>query len=156
MLDLNIPGLGEMHIEYLVLDYNGTLAMDGKPLPGVLERLEALSQVLQIYVLTADTHGGARVALGDVPVTLVVLGADNQPEQKQAYVNELGPAKTIAIGNGYNDHLMLREAVLGMAVLEKEGLASAALRNADLIFGSITDALDSLLHPLRLAATLRR
>jgi len=44
---------------------------------------------------------------------------------------------------------------LGIAVLQTEGAAVAAFIAADILAPGIADALDLLLHPLRLAATLR-
>lgn len=57
MIEINIPGFGNLQLAHLVSDYNGTLAVDGKPLPGVSEALEALSSDIQIHVVTADTFG---------------------------------------------------------------------------------------------------
>jgi hypothetical protein len=39
MLEINIPGFKDQCLSHLVLDYNGTLACDGRPLAGVRERL---------------------------------------------------------------------------------------------------------------------
>jgi soluble P-type ATPase len=61
----------------------------------------------------------------------------------------------VCIGNGHNDRLMLQAAALGIAVLQTEGAAMAAVIAADILAPGIADALDLLLHPLRLAATLR-
>jgi len=61
----------------------------------------------------------------------------------------------VAIGNGANDAAMLQEAALGIAVLGPEGLAAEALLAADVVVASIEDALDLLLRPHRLVATLR-
>jgi soluble P-type ATPase len=55
MMEINIPGLKALRLTHLVLDFNGTLACDGKVLEGVRERLEALARELEIHVLTA-TH----------------------------------------------------------------------------------------------------
>jgi soluble P-type ATPase len=62
----------------------------------------------------------------------------------------------VAIGNGENDVGMLISAAIGIAVLGEEGLASRAYQAADVISRSIGDALDLVLHPARLSATLRR
>jgi soluble P-type ATPase len=51
---------------------------------------------------------------------------------------------------------MLSSAALGIAVLGPEGLAVEALRAAHVVVARIEDALDLLLHPQRLVATLRR
>jgi soluble P-type ATPase len=61
----------------------------------------------------------------------------------------------VAIGNGRNDALMLKRAALGIAVVQTEGAATAALLAADLVTPGIIEVLDLLLHPDRLRATLR-
>jgi soluble P-type ATPase len=61
----------------------------------------------------------------------------------------------LAIGNGANDAVMLREAALGIGVIGEEGCASSLIKEADLIVKSINDALGIVLHPERLVATLR-
>jgi soluble P-type ATPase len=35
MIALDIPGFGALRLEHLAVDFNGTLAIDGKLLPGV-------------------------------------------------------------------------------------------------------------------------
>jgi soluble P-type ATPase len=50
---------------------------------------------------------------------------------------------------------MLKQAALGIAVIQTEGAATAALLAAEIITPGIFDALDLLLHPDRLKATLR-
>ena len=62
----------------------------------------------------------------------------------------------MVIGNGANDVLVLEGAALGIAVIGPEGASSAALRAADVVCASIVDALDLLLEPRALTATLRR
>ena len=59
MLSIAIPGFGELRLADLVCDYNGTLAHDGRLLPGVAAALAALAADLRVHVVTADTHGGA-------------------------------------------------------------------------------------------------
>jgi soluble P-type ATPase len=85
--------------------------------------------------------------------------ADQSPERqalaKQAYVERLGAAQAVCIGNGRNDSLMLSCAALGIAVSGKEGAAVAAVSAADLLVPDIVDALDLLQHPRRLLASLR-
>ena len=51
---------------------------------------------------------------------------------------------------------MLKEAAIGIAVLGPEGMASDLLETADVLVMDINDALDLLLHPKRLVATLRK
>jgi len=59
------------------------------------------------------------------------------------------------VGNGLNDAGLLRRAALGIAVLGPEGLSRLALLAAEVVVGSVVDALDLLLKPHRLRATLR-
>ena len=42
MISISIPGSGSLNLDHLVLDYNGTLAVDGVLLPGVKETLQSL------------------------------------------------------------------------------------------------------------------
>jgi soluble P-type ATPase len=59
------------------------------------------------------------------------------------------------MGNGNNDELILKEAALGIAILGDEGISVTALKQADIMVKNISDALDLLLKPKRLMATLR-
>lgn len=155
MLEVAITGFGVLRLEHLVLDYNGTLAVDGEVLPGVRRRLRALSRRLDIHVVTADTFGTARAELARLPCHPVLLSPRAQDRAKLAYTKRLGAARTVCIGNGRNDRMMLKAAALGIVVLQKEGAAASALAAADLCVRSITDALDALENPLRLIASLR-
>ena len=105
--------------------------------------------------MTADTFGNVREELSAVPSRLTVIPRENQAEAKRDYVEQLGREHSVCIGNGRNDRLMLKEAALGIAVIQVEGTAVAAILEADIVTFSILDALDLLLHPLRLTATLR-
>lgn len=155
MISIAIPDFGTITLEHLVLDFNGTLAVDGAVLPGVAERLAALAPRLSIHVLTADTHGTAARALAGVPCALNVVPAAGQAQAKQHFVDSLGASGVVAIGNGRNDRSMLGAARLGIAVIQSEGAAAAAIAAADLVAPTIADALDLLVHPLRLVASLR-
>lgn len=155
MLEVNIPGYRTFVFSFLVLDYNGTIACDGHLIPGVKDRLEALSKNVTIHILTADTFGSVQKEMTGIPCEVVVIGKGNQTKAKADYVRQLGSQKTVSVGNGRNDALMLKEAVLGIAVVQEEGGAVETLLAADLVTHSIVNALDLLLHPLRLTATLR-
>lgn len=155
MLTFDIPGQGLLRLEHLVLDYNGTLALDGELLPGVAPRLESLARSLRIHVVTADTFGTVAARVAGLPVALRLLPPGGQDQAKRDFVLSLGAERAACLGNGRNDALMLRESALGVAILGQEGAAAAALSAADVVCASIQDGLDLLAHPLRLAATLR-
>lgn len=155
MILLDIPGQGVLELEHLVLDLNGTIALDGEVLVGVPQRLTALSESLAVYLVTADTRGQAAAVAEQLGVELVLVTPGEEAEQKRALVKRLGAERVVAIGNGANDATMLQTAALGIAALGPEGLAGEALRAADVV-ASVHDALDLLLHPKRLVATLRK
>lgn len=155
MVEIDIPGFRRLRLEHLVLDYNGTIACDGNLIQGVRERLSALSADLRIHVVTADTFGKARDRLTGVAAELLILPEDGQDKRKLEYIAALGANSCVCIGNGRNDRLMLREAALGIAVINSEGCAIETYTGADVACTSIADALDLLLHPRRLIATLR-
>jgi soluble P-type ATPase len=157
MIEIDIPGFAELRLAHLVLDFNGTLARDGVLLEGVARRLSRLSRSVQVHVLTSETRGQAREELGELPCTVHVVrsGVGTEHEAKAQLARELGAARCACIGNGRNDRLLLAEAALGVAVLQAEGLAREALEAADLVMPDIASALDLLLEPLRLVATLR-
>jgi soluble P-type ATPase len=155
MIQVDIPGYRVVQLTHLVMDYNGTLAVDGELEAGVREALSALSDHLTIHVVTADTFGLAAEQLKDVPLKLSILPPGHQDVAKRDYVNRLGCGQTVAVGNGRNDRLMLTAAELGIAVVLREGAAAVTLAAADIVCMGIVPALELLLHPLRLTATLR-
>jgi len=156
MLQVDIPGRGTVELAYLVLDLNGTIALDGEVLPDMAGRLAALAESLTIYLVTADTHGKATATASPLGVQLARIERGDEANQKRALIQRLGAERVVAVGNGANDGAMLRAAALGIAVLGPEGLAVEALREADVVTARIEDALDLLLYPQRLVATLRR
>lgn len=154
MLTLSRPGLPDLDLHHLVLDFNGTLALRGLLIEGVATRCAHLAEQLQLHCVTGDTFGTARLALAGLPIHLHVLPSEGQSHAKRDYLRQL-EGGVCAIGNGWNDRLILEEADLAFAVLMQEGAASATLRAADAVFTSILDALDTLLDPTRLVALLR-
>ena len=90
-----------------------------------------------------------------VPCQLTVLPVADQARAKQEFVESLGSARVVCIGNGRNDRLMLRGAALGIAVILGEGAAVEAVQAADVVCTSIVDALELLREPRQLIATLR-
>jgi soluble P-type ATPase len=114
MIPIQIPGFRTLQLDQLVLDYNGTLAIDGELVVGVDERLRALSAQLEIHVVTADTYGGDRSALSGLPCKLRVLPGSRQDVAKLAYVRRLGTRRCVCIGNGRNDRSIASVVVFSM------------------------------------------
>ncbi|AZR73173.1 hypothetical protein BBF96_07105 [Anoxybacter fermentans] len=156
MIKVNIPERGTVELKYLVLDFNGTLALDGVIFPEVLPLLEEIAKKIKIYTLTADTFGTAREQTIHLPVILHTLKSNFHTREKGEFVKKLGEKNVIAIGNGKNDLEMLKRAEIGIGVLGDEGCATEIFQVADLIVPGIRQGLELLLYPKRLVATLRR
>lgn len=152
---LEIPGGITIKAENLVLDYNGTLALDGILLKGVSDKLIQLASIFKIHVVTADTFGTVADQLRELPLQIIIISDKDQAEQKLRHLEKLGRTETITVGNGRNDIQMLEKAALGIGIIQAEGCYSAITRTADLIYTDINNALDSLLHPNRIIAALR-
>jgi soluble P-type ATPase len=152
-IHLEIPGSEPLTVKQLVLDFTGTLSCDGLLLPGVAERLKRLAEKLQITVLTADTFGTAAEQLLEplsVDLHLIQTGKD-----KAEFMAGFKKSETVAVGNGRNDVAMVRMAGLGIAVIGPEGCAGELIAAAGIVCPNISAALELLLHPLRIKATLR-
>jgi soluble P-type ATPase len=155
VIRLEIPGSGFLELEHFVTDFSGTLSEDGTLLPEIKDKLNDLSGKLKIHVLTSDTFGRAKKELEGVNCTLHVLEGKGHTIQKEKYVINLGADKVVAFGNGNNDALMLMAARLGIAVCLKEGCSRKAIEASQILVKSSIDAIDLLLSPKRLIATLR-
>jgi soluble P-type ATPase len=149
---LEIPGRGQLELEHLLLDQNGTLSDRGELIAGVGERLAAIGEQMRVHILTADTFGTLDRVVEELGVEGHRIGT---AIDKHAFMRELGPDWCAAIGNGRNDVEMLQAAALGIAVLGPEGTSKAAIAAADLVCPSILVALDLFIEPQLLVATLR-
>ena len=154
MLTISIPGRGDLVLRHLLLDFNGTIAEDGRLAEGVAQRLEALSASLAIYVVTADTHGTAAAACAGLPVEVLTYPTTDVGAIKRQVAERLGDG-VACMGNGYNDLQMAEACALSVCILGREGCCGALLGKSDVVVTSITDGLDLLLKPDRLLATLR-
>jgi P-type E1-E2 ATPase len=155
MIELTIPGRGELRILHVVTDVNGTLAVDGQLPDGLAKRISALRDRVSLHMITADTHGrqaGIDQLLG---LTAERLQPGNEAAQKAEFVRRLGAANVVAIGQGANDAAMLKEAALGICVMSREGVAVETLLAADIVVPDTFAALELLEKPLRILATLR-
>jgi soluble P-type ATPase len=156
VIGIEIPGTGIFEIEHFVTDFSGTLSEDGSLLPGVREKLNELADKVKVHILTSDTFGKARKELEGINCTVHILEGKDHIGQKERYVTGLGAERVVALGNGNNDVLMLKAAGIGVAVCLKEGCSVEAISAAKILVRSPLDAVDMLLQPKRLIATLRR
>ena len=154
MLNIQIPGREDLILSHLILDYNGTIAEDGNIIEGIRPRLAALSRSLSIYVITADTHGTAAQKCQDLPLQVLTFPTTEVGRIKAEEAQKLSGG-VVTIGNGFNDIQMSDAADLSICVMGREGCCGALLLHTDVVVTSIEDALDLLLKPGRLRATLR-
>ena len=156
MINVFIPGRDlSLGLQNLLLDLNGTITTDGILIAGVKDKLELLKKHLNMYLLTADTVGNAAILAEELDIELFKVSGETGGQDKLDYLNNLGPENTVAVGNGYNDALMLEHAALSIAVLGEEGCSVHALKKADIVVKDINDALALLLKPVRIIATMR-
>jgi soluble P-type ATPase len=149
---IEIPGREAVRLRNLVLDVNGTITRRGDLIEGVAERLASLRGLLDVHLVSADTYG-------TLPALAETLGVRSQRVQsgaeKVAYLEALGPNECAMIGNGANDAGALQVAAIAVCVVGPEGAAPSALGASDLVARSVVEALDLLLEPKQIAATLR-
>ncbi|MGD0235911.1 MAG: hypothetical protein ABSC55_15415 [Syntrophorhabdales bacterium] len=90
MVTASIPGWGEIALEYLLVDFNGTIAFDGQMKKGVRELLDEVSKHVKVFVVTADTYDSiVNEAAGSFNV--VKTGKLSSGIDKAELVRQLGP-----------------------------------------------------------------
>jgi len=157
-ITIDIPGFGQRRILTAVSDYTGTHAFGGTIPPDVKRRLKELTALVDLHIVTADSFGTSERELAGI-VTPYLLRTARHDVEKQEYVRRFDLATVAAFGNGNNDRLMLKAVKDGggvaIAVDNGEGCALDAMLHADLFIVGAANALDLLLDPVRLKATLR-
>jgi soluble P-type ATPase len=154
MIAIQRPGQGDLQIEFLIIDFEGTLASDRRVHPKAKDKINLLSKRIKIYILAKEEKERVEEVLKKVKAEITYLTEGESSQKKLDLLRQLGAGRTVAIGNGVDDGLMIEEAGLGLCVIGKEGASSEAVKNADIVFTDILDALDFLLKPLRQRATL--
>jgi len=154
MILIERPGLTPLEIEFVLVDFDGTLAIDRRVHPKAKDKINLLSKRTKIYVLTSQKKELIEERLRKAKAEIIYLAEGDSSRGKLDLLRQLGPSRCVAIGNGMDDAAMIEEAGIGICVISKEGSSGEALKNADLVFPDILDAFDFLLKPLRQKATL--
>lgn len=155
MILYEIPGRDNIEIENIIFDYNGTIAVDGKLIDGVKDLINKLSGSVDVYILTADTYGTVKKECIDINAKILTFPKENAGVSKEEIVKRLDGDKTICLGNGYNDILMFKEAILSIGIIEGEGASGKLLGHADIVVRSIIEGLEIMLNKNMIKATLR-
>jgi len=154
MITIRRPGQEPLEINFILLDFEGTIASDLRVHPKVKDKVNLLSKRAKIYILAKEEKERVEEVLKKVKAEIIYLMEGESSQQKLDLLRQLGAARTVAVGNGVDDGPMIEEAGFGICVISREGTSSAAVKNADVLFMDILDTLDFLLKPLRQKATL--
>jgi len=156
MIAIQRPGQSPLKIEFILIDFEGTLATDRRVHPKAKDKINLLSKRTKIYILTTGGEERVSEVLRNVRAEVRFLKEGEASQGKMNLLEQLGPDRVAAIGNGLDDISLIEKAGLGIAVMNTEGTAAEVIQKADLVFTNTVDALDFLLKPLRQRATLSK
>jgi len=154
MIAIQRPGQKPLEIEFILIDFEGTLASDRRVHPKAKDKINLLSKRTKIYILTKGEKEVVEETLKKVKAEIFYLTEGETSQRKVDLLRQLGATRTVAIGNGVDDIPMIEEAGLGICVIGKEGTSVEAMKKAYVVVSNVLDALDFLLKPLRQKATL--
>jgi len=154
MISIERPGQGNLEIDFILIDFEGTLALDHRVHPKAKDKINLLSKRTKIYILAKGEKEQVIEVLRKVKAEIIHFAVGDVSAGKLNLLRQLGANRTVAIGNGQDDVLMIEEAALGICVISREGTAAETILKADAVVSNILDALDFLLKPLRQKATL--
>lgn len=154
MIIIQRPGQEPLKIEFILIDFEGTLASDGRVHPKAKDKINLLSKRAKIHILAKGTTEKIEERLKKLKAEVFFLTEGEASKQKLDLMRQLGPEKTVAIGNGVDDAPMMEEAGFSICVIGREGASGETLKRVDMVVTDILDALDFLLKPLRQNATL--
>jgi len=150
----DIPQVGKIEIRNIILDLNGTLAVHGKIVPGVKERLKKLKELgIQVVLFTGDHRNNADKLCQELGITF--KKAKSREEKEALLLEEFDPEYTAAIGNARIDNGKFKAAKLAIGTLQSEGIHTEILKYIDVLVPSINDALDIFIDKSALEATMR-
>jgi len=156
MISIQRPGMESLDIHFVLIDFEGTLAMDGRVHPKAKDKVNLLSKRATITILTKSNREKVEETLKKMKVEILYVTEEDSSQQKLNVLQRLGPHQTAVIGNGLDDVRIMEQAGLGLCVIGKEGSSAEAVVKADLVVTNVLDALDFLLKPMRQRAALGR
>ena len=153
-LSYNVPGVGVIEIDTLVVDSNGTLTVKGEIVPGVVERIHRLQSLgVNVVMISSDQRGNARdLALS----TGIPYHEANNSREKEDVLLSLGSNNVAAIGNARIDIGLFVQSIISIATLQSEGIHKDIIDHVDVIVPSVNDALDFFLDEHTFIATMKR
>lgn len=153
-LKYNVPGVGVIEIDTLVVDSNGTLTVRGEMVNGVIERIHRIQSMgVEVVMISSDQRGNARDLALNCGITY--YEAANSREKEDILLS-LGSHNVAAIGNARIDIGLFVQSIVSVATLQGEGIHKDIIDHVDVIMPSILDALDFFLDKDTFIATMKR
>jgi soluble P-type ATPase len=112
MITMERPGQEPLGIEYILIDFEGTLAVDRRVDPKAKDKMNLLSRRTKLYVLAQGQDQVAEEVLKKVKAEIVHLKEGESSQGKLNLLNELGAQRTVAIGNGLTMSPWLKKPAL--------------------------------------------
>ena len=157
MRKIIIPYHGEITIKNVIFDINGTIQFKGQISEELVQKFEELKKFYNILLVSSDTRGNLKNIAKKLGVNFKKVNTQgiNDAEAKNNELIKLGKEVTVAVGNGNNDALMLKNAILGIAILGSEGASTRSILNSDVVFTDVINAIEFLLDEKTMISTLR-
>ena len=157
MKEFTIPNYGKITIKNIIFDINGTIQFKGQISSEVVQKFDELKRFYNIFLVSADTRGNLKELADYLKVSFIKINpkGESEAEAKNIELLKLGKDVTVAIGNGNNDALMLKNSILGISILGSEGATVKSILNSDIIVPDTLSAIEFLLDEKILIGTLR-
>ena len=154
---VNIPNYGKITLKNILLDVNGTIQFYGHVSRKTRKSIKRLKNIFNIFLISADTRGNLKEIAAKLKVKYIKITTKEitEAEAKNLELMKLGKDSTVAIGNGNNDHLMLKNSVIGILILGKEGATVKSIMNSDVVLTDFSEVSNFLLDEKIIIATLR-
>ncbi len=150
----NPVGVGEIELTTIILDLNGTIALNGQIVDGVEDRVKKLKELgYEIHLFTGDQRGNAALQAARLGIEVQVATTS---DEKEKLTVKLDTEKTVAIGNARIDIGTFKPCKLRIGTLQSEGIHVGILEHIDVLVPSIIDALDLLINESSFNATMRK
>ena len=152
-----IPNYGEITIKNVIFDINGTLQFKGVLSKDLISKFKELKKFYNIYLVSSDTRGNLNDIAKKLGVDYIRINSKelSEAEAKNNELTKLGKDVTVVVGNGNNDALMLKNAILGLIIIGNEGATIKSIINSNVAFPDPLNAIDFLLDEKILIGTLR-
>jgi len=141
-------------LDTIILDLNGTIGIDGILIIWVEDKIWSLKELWRnVLLCSGDTQWTAATIAKKLWATLYNC---KDQKDKEKIIKKHNAKHCVAIGNGNIDLKLLKKCKLSIAVIQAEWCYGPLLMHSDIVCTQVIDALDMLLLPKRLIATLRK